>query len=284
MIIPRYWAEAREQHREKGRQVTVRRFGWSSTSPDDAEALATARAREAMIRILAGEALESRERKVPYNGADGVPIREEIVEEHGDTIITRNSYGARCLNTPNVLFADVDFEPNESWSPVGLLGLVPFGIAAWLGVTGRSWWLIALILLAGVILVITISLRAQRRGSDFREGMIIAARNRISAFVESHPRWNGRVYRTPNGFRLLVLHKLFHPGDREVHEFFDALKADPTYVRMCQRQNCFRARVSPKPWRMGVAQKLGPRPVVWPPRPEAMPFRQKWIANYELRA
>lgn len=45
-----------------------------------------------------------------YNGAQGVPIREEVLERHGDTVITRNGYGAKCLNTPDVLFADVDFD------------------------------------------------------------------------------------------------------------------------------------------------------------------------------
>ncbi|MEQ1893799.1 MAG: hypothetical protein ABL998_14750, partial [Planctomycetota bacterium] len=34
--------------------------------------------------------------------AEGVPIREEIVSEHDAAVITRNGYGARCLNTPNV--------------------------------------------------------------------------------------------------------------------------------------------------------------------------------------
>jgi len=42
-----------------------------------------------------------------------VPIREEIVSRHGDTIITRNSYGARCLNTPNALFADITVSGSE---------------------------------------------------------------------------------------------------------------------------------------------------------------------------
>ena len=29
MIVPQYWAEARTRHRDRNRQVTVRRFGWS---------------------------------------------------------------------------------------------------------------------------------------------------------------------------------------------------------------------------------------------------------------
>jgi hypothetical protein len=75
-----------------------------------AQVNADERAQEALQRLLSGEKLPRREPKVPYNGGEGVPIREEIVSRHGETIITRNSYGARCLNTPNVLVADVDFQ------------------------------------------------------------------------------------------------------------------------------------------------------------------------------
>ena len=111
MIVPAYWAEGRLQLRVEGRQMTVRRFGWSDESQAAAQAHADERTREAFGRIAAGEALERRERKVGYNGARGLPIREEIVERHGDAVVTRNSYGARCLNTPDVLFVDVDFDP-----------------------------------------------------------------------------------------------------------------------------------------------------------------------------
>src|SRR5688572_28381771 len=114
MIVPQFWAEARAQHRKKDRQVTIRRFGWSDASQAEAQANADARAAEALARVLAGEDLLRREPKIPYNGAAGVPIREEIVARHGEDVITRNSYGARCLNTPDVLFADVDFPTEPS--------------------------------------------------------------------------------------------------------------------------------------------------------------------------
>src|SRR4051794_33545978 len=110
MIVPQYWAESRVQYRQEGLQITIRRFGWSDTSQVEAQGNAEARAGEALQRLLSGEKLPRREPKVPYNGAQGVPIREEIVERHGETIITRNSYGARCLNSPNVFFADIDFD------------------------------------------------------------------------------------------------------------------------------------------------------------------------------
>ncbi|HNB89667.1 MAG TPA: hypothetical protein PLP91_04700, partial [Plasticicumulans sp.] len=107
MIVPAYWAEARRQQRKEGRQITVRRYGWSDASQADAQQHAETRAGEALQRLLAGERLDRREPKQPYNGADGLPIREEIVERHGTAVVTRNSYGARCLNVPDVLFADI---------------------------------------------------------------------------------------------------------------------------------------------------------------------------------
>jgi hypothetical protein len=101
MIVPDHWAEARKQHRASGKQITVRRYGWSATSEADALANAEARVDEALRRIVAGEKLDKREPKVPYNGAAGVPIREEVLARHGEQVITRNAYGAHCLNSPN---------------------------------------------------------------------------------------------------------------------------------------------------------------------------------------
>ena len=107
MIVPQFWAEGRLRERHRGRQVTVRRWGWSDQSPEEAQAHADARTREALDRIRNGEALPRREGRVAYNGADGVPIREEILSRHGETLVTRNAYGAHCLNSPDVLFAEV---------------------------------------------------------------------------------------------------------------------------------------------------------------------------------
>ena len=79
MIVPAHWAEARTHHHAGNRQITIRRFGWSDVSEEDAQAMAEARARDALQQVVAGQPLIRREPKVPYNGAVGVPIREEIV-------------------------------------------------------------------------------------------------------------------------------------------------------------------------------------------------------------
>lgn len=284
MIIPRYWAEGRVQHREAGRQITVRRFGWSNTSQEEAEKLATGRAEAALARIRAGEKLDRREQKVPYNGAEGLPIREEIVATHGDSVITRNSYGALCLNTPNVLFADIDLD--DSGNP--LLAAVVAGIFL-IGLLvarfqGFSWsWIGAGVFVAVLILAVLEPLWKKVRGGEEAQLRRRRAKShqRLSAFIARNPDWRVRVYATPAGLRVLALHQLFDPSGPQVAEFFKAVRADRQFVRMCQRQQCFRARVSPKPWRIGIEARLRPRPGVWPIDPERLPARREWVHGYE---
>ena len=74
MIVPEYWAEAREQVRHNGRRITVRRYGWSDDSADAAQAHAEQRTREALGAILAGQQLPRREQRT-NSGVAGVPIR-----------------------------------------------------------------------------------------------------------------------------------------------------------------------------------------------------------------
>ena len=108
MIVPEYWSEAKERVVLGGRSRTLKRFGWSDVSESEALAHAKERVHEAASRLRAGKEVRTMDHKVPYNGAEGLPIREEIVSRHGDAVITRNSYGALCLNTPDTVFADVD--------------------------------------------------------------------------------------------------------------------------------------------------------------------------------
>ena len=241
-------------------------------------------AQEALQRVLSGEKLLRREPKIPYNGAAGVPIREEIVSRHGETIITRNAYGARCLNTPNVLFADVDFQFDSSCRltlVVFLLLLLCAVVLGWYLASRLVGFILAVVALLASGTVARLFHRTLQRAKGGAEQ---AARDRISRFVERHPEWNLRVYRTPAGLRVLATHRTFQPGESTVAECFDALDTDPIYVRMCLNQQCFRVRVSPKPWRIGIGRHLRPRPGVWPVAPERMPMRVAWIAEYEATA
>jgi hypothetical protein len=284
MIVPEHWAEARVQHREPRKQVTVRRFGWSDQSIAEAQNMADARAREALQRIIEGAPSDRREPKVPYNGAEGVPIREEIVSRHGDEVITRNSYGARCLNTPDVMFVDVDLPDGQSCA-LSAVVTVALVIAAlvWGSNSGSKLLGIGLVICAlfsgHYVTCLFLNLALRLRG-----GAEKIARDRVKKFVMGRPDWNVRIYRTPSGLRVLALHRAFDPDDPEALECFKALAADPVYVRMCRNQKCFRARLSAKPWRLGIARHIISGRVAWPPKPDRLPARSAWIEHYESAA
>lgn len=287
MIVPKFWAEGKVRHREKGKQITVRRFGWSDTSQEDAQTGADQRAEAALQQLIAGKRLPRSEPKIPYNGAEGVPIREEILDRRGETVITRNSYGAHCLNTADVFFADVDFKESSPSRPIMAIWLI---MAAAAILVGQSLGGGAGALAAGGIIVAAafaagpVGKWIQRRIGTSPEKAEKQAMDRIRHFISLKPDWNFRIYRTPAGLRILATHRTFSPRDPEVAVCFKALGTDTIYRNMCVRQNCFRARVSPKPWRVGIGDHMKPRPGTWPVNPDRLPMRNAWIARYETMA
>ncbi|NQD36783.1 hypothetical protein HPT27_07070 [Permianibacter sp. IMCC34836] len=284
MIVPQYWAEARRQQRTGNKQITVRRFGWSDASQDAAQQHAEQRVEEALARVASGESLARREAKIAYNGAEGLPIREEIVSRHGDTVITRNSYGALCLNTANVLFVDMDFSSPLSARWLSVVNFVGVMLAIFFGVMRQSWPLGLALFFGSLLLSYPVASLLQRQWQRLRGGAEQQALAQIRAFASANPDWHLRVYRTPAGFRVLVMQRTFDANEAEVQRCFTALAADPVYQQMCRNQRCFRARVSAKPWRIGMAGHLRPRPGVWPVAAEHLPERQRWLAAYDAQA
>jgi len=87
-----------------------------------------------------------------------------------------------------------------------------------------------------------------------------------------------RIYRTAGGFRVIGLGRTFDPAGREAEDLMRATGTDRCFMRLCKVQKCFRARLTPKPWRCGI-----PRP--WMRYPfrtaeEAAEMR-KWVESYE---
>lgn len=287
MLIPLHWAEARVRHRDRRRRLSVHRFGWSDIDQAAAQAHAETRAAEAMARLLAGEDLPRRERRVAYNGAEGVPIREEIVARHGDSVVTRTGYGALCLNTPDVLFADIDFaETSHPRQVLASMALVFATVAAvMIGLLEiRMSWALMSAFFASLLLGVPLPGALRRAATALRGGRERVALERVRRFVRTREGWRVRVYRTPAGLRLMATHRRFAPRDPDVRACFEALGVDPLYARMCFRQDCFRARVSPKPWRMGMPRLRSPYSAVWRPEHAALPARQAWIGEYQDRA
>ena len=290
MQIPEHWAEARVEGKVNGRKRVIRRFGWSDVSIEDAQRNADDRARAAMAELQAGRKVAQREQKLPYGGF-GLPIREQILAKRGDIVITRNSYGAHCLNEPDVLFADIDFDPRllpaVEWMftfAIRAAAAVPF-VAALVMFWQSRRSLGCMSLIAAVLLPVALLMNAvhrRRRPANVRRSRErTLARIREVATAPSAGRFS--LYETPSGWRLLALHRTYDPTSPESRALLEALGSDRAYVQMCELQACYRARVSGKPWRMNV-RHIRPRPGVWPVHPDRRALRDAWVEEYEAAA
>jgi hypothetical protein len=85
-----------------------------------------------------------------------------------------------------------------------------------------------------------------------------------------------RIYETHQGARVMVLGKSFDPRQSETQRMMSDFNCDPLYTRLCVKQGCYRARLTPKPYRMD----LRPYKVKFP-REEEDPEFQQWLTIYE---
>jgi hypothetical protein len=168
---------------------------------------------------------------------------QEIKDDAGEitAVVTRNSYGCLVLNTVRIMFVDIDLpEPKPSG---GLFNRL-FGKS---GLTPPV---------------------NQRQ----------TAMTKIQEWTRNHPEWGWRIYRTRAGLRLLATQGLVEADSDVADGVFEALGADPLYRKLCKAQKCFRARLTPKPWRCGIRSK----PDRWPWLDAKAEKRfQKWDAQYQ---
>jgi hypothetical protein len=60
-----------------------------------------------------------------------------------------------------------------------------------------------------------------------------------------------RLYRTAGGLRLLVTGRPYTPASSDAERLMRVVGADPAFIQLCKVQDSFRARLTPKPWRVG---------------------------------
>ena len=99
----------------------------------------------------------------------------------------------------------------------------------------------------------------------------------LRGLCEADSSLGARVYRTHNGWRIMLAGDGLAPDSARMHELSRALHADPLYESLCIRQQCWRARLSPKPYRVGVTRY--PRPVS--SESVLAPEAQDWLRRYE---
>lgn len=244
MLIPRHWARADSQaETPDGKHIRFHVWRGSRNDPAEAQALASEAVERMAERIRSGAGFPER-----YAYGDR-PLREQVTREFpaadgGDApaaAITRNSYGALVLNTARVCFIDVDLAPvQQPASPSPLWGtlerLLGRPVAEALPGSLRS------------ILEQVIGPASSPAAAD----PSAAALERLRAWVAAHPEWRVRVYRTHSGLRYLAMHDLLTPDDPLAQAAMSAVGADPQYIQLCRAQKSFRARLTSKPWRVGI--------------------------------
>ena len=88
-----------------------------------------------------------------------------------------------------------------------------------------------------------------------------------------------RIYETFAGLRVFVIHQSFKHDSEQARQWLNRLGADQRYKKLCELQQCYRARLSPKPWRCGM-----PRPPSSSyPRENALTQQRfaNWIKRYD---
>jgi hypothetical protein len=244
MKIPKYWAtcsQPKSVEARSGQGFLFTPWAWSDESVADAQQKANARAGDLAARVAAGEEPNR------YGYADR-PMREEIVKGVANAegrevgIVTRNAYGALVLNAANAMFIDIDF-PEDTSQPV--------------------------------------MSRLQRLlgGTPPKPNPEELALQHIAAWQSQFRDLTLRVYRTFAGLRCLVTNEVFDPGKPDATAILKDLGSDPLYVRLCRAQECFRARLTPKPWRCNT----GRPPARYPFGSVATEARyRRWEQSYEM--
>jgi len=276
MLIPRYWSRAESQATTPaGKPVRFHVWRGSRSSAADAQTLADEAVARIAERIRRGDGFPER-----YAYGDR-PLREEVVRElpgsagadAPDAAITRNSYGALVLNAAHAFFIDVDVPRAEEPSAP-----VPAANPA-----AALWGVLDSLPLPGALRSITDSFRPPSGSGAGAPASpadpAAAALDKLRRWVAGHPGWRVRVYRTFAGLRYLVTHAPFSPQDPEVQAAMAALGADPQYIRLCQVQKSFRARLTPKPWRIGVPNPPTGFPFESAAAEQAM---RQWESRYAL--
>lgn len=101
---------------------------------------------------------------------------------------------------------------------------------------------------------------------------------RIRMFQQANKSYVFVVWETAAGLRFAVTNRELRPDDATLGRLFAPLKVDRLYTRLCKAQTCFRARLTAKPWRVGVERP----PCRFPRRDEAQAAAHAaWLAGYE---
>jgi len=156
------------------------------------------------------------------SGKEPVVEADELYDLDHSSWLTVNHYNALVLNTSNMLIADIDFGDERLDRHAG----------------AKDWQQVCRNLEELHLL------DEEHMWHDFIFKDLTAERFR---FAEQ----SYRVYRTHSGCRVICtsIAVPWQDKGRRAKRFMQFLRSDRAYIELCGVQKCYRARLTPKPWR-----------------------------------
>ena len=269
MNIPRYWEKKEVTFVIDGLEAICNIWGHSDGDPEAARQMIEEKIpkTEEAIRLAWSKSNVTKTRVDRGHGSWGDyyhvdAIREQRMEEFSQdgeeiAVITRNSYGSKIINCPEVMFVDIDTE-GDDWGAWG-----------W-GDEGSG----CLGLFLGK------STKAEDAPRPEPSQAKLDALSRVKDYVDSNSGTGFRIYETTRGLRLIATHQLYEAASDDAMAVMKTLHSDELYMRLCRVQKCFRARLTPKPWRVGASSPPFQRAWGGPGQPN--PGYDSWLEDYEI--
>ncbi len=117
------------------------------------------------------------------------------------------------------------------------------------------------------------------RKRDKKTDIVAMVEERIQK-SRDYQRLGFRIYETHAGIRLIVLGRALPPRSAAVAKLMKDFGADRLYALLCKKQDCYRARLTPKPYRM----RLKAFRVSHPRTPTEDAALTTWLSGYEEKS
>jgi hypothetical protein len=268
MYVAKYWSRA-ETHSptDLQRKTILVQYGHSYESQDEANAMARQRLHTLVESAKKGLNEDLRHALTDYLHAD--PLREEFIrdEKLGTVlfVITRNSYGCLVLNVDRVMFVDLDFNPLPFLARLKknmIDKLLPFLRKKKIRQAQLTW-----------------NTHPDLKSQTPRSEAELIKIHELNKYCQAHSDFGGRIYRTPNGLRMLVTSDFYLADSERAQNIMSELGSDKIYIRLCKIQRCFRARLTPKPWRCGFKRHQ----LRFPYTPQDQTLFNEWLSIYQQK-
>lgn len=217
----------------------------------------------------------SKNRESNFKEYDSDVIEEVLLNVSNDSLnafVTRNNYGCEVLCVDKMMILDIDNNTNFSYHSNLPKYTFLEKILSKCHVYTKKY-LEKKSQIQQITQEIEFLAKKYNLTTEFEKHSVY----QVSKILKNYPNINLRFYRTTNGWRLIETSAFHEPKSADVWNLMTKLCVDKTYMLFCLRQNCFRARLTPKPWRIGM-QRLDIR---YPP--DTKDNEQKylqWIGEY----